>query len=70
MTKEPVPTIDLKSLLEELSALPEDTQISFSGLTFNRGKWRGPKRYNIEFNEHLYRDADGALVLEAPEPSD
>ncbi|MNE64111.1 hypothetical protein D3C80_1595010 [compost metagenome] len=67
MTNDSVPTIDLKSLLEVLSALPEDTQISFSGLTYYRGKWRGPKRYNIEFNEHPHRDSKGNLVLEVPE---
>lgn len=67
-TEERIPTIDLKSFLEWFKDIPGDTRIGFSGLNFNRTKWRGKTMLNIEFNEHLYRDSKGTLVVEAPEP--
>lgn len=67
-TEERIPTIDLQTLLDTLNALPKDTRVGFSGLNFYRVKWRGQTMVNIEFNEHVYRNSAGAIVVEAPEP--
>lgn len=63
-----IPTIDLKTLRDAFKGLPDDARIGFSGLTFYRPKLRGQTMLNIEFNEHVYRDRNGTVVIEAPEP--
>lgn len=68
LTEERIPTIDVKTLINQLQGLPDDTRVGFSGLNFYRVKWRGQTMINIEFNEHVYRDSNGHLVVEAPEP--
>ncbi|PTU02645.1 hypothetical protein DBR45_11215 [Pseudomonas sp. HMWF031] len=68
LTEERIPTIDVKTLIDQLQGLPDDTRVGFSGLNFYRVKWRGQTMINIEFNEHVYRDSKGHLVVEAPEP--
>ena len=66
--EERLPTIDLQSLLDTLNALPKDTRVGFSGLTFYRVKWRGQTMVNIEFSEHVHRNSKGEVVVEAPGP--
>jgi hypothetical protein len=70
LTEERIPTIDLKSFLEQFAGMPDDTRVGFSGLNLYRVKWRGDTMVNVEFNEHVHRDSKGNLVVEAPEPSD
>lgn len=68
LTEERIPTIDVKTLIDQLQGLPDDTRVGFSGLNFYRVKWRGQTMINIEFNEHVHRDSKGHLVVGAPEP--
>lgn len=57
-------TIELGTLLDQLVGLPRDTKVSFGGLDFYRVKPRGPKLVQIEFNQSIYRTAEGLLVAE------
>ena len=68
--EERIPTILLKDLLAQLNGLPGDTRIGFSGLTFYRPKWRGQTMINIEFNEPIYPNSNGELVLPAHQQSE
>jgi hypothetical protein len=58
------PTITLGQLRSALAQYSDDTEISFSGLTFYRTKLRGDKLVQIEFNEQVYRDASGRVVVQ------
>ncbi|MGS3448538.1 hypothetical protein ACB376_11100 [Klebsiella electrica] len=51
-------------LLDQLKHYPRDTKISFSGLDFYRLKWRGENLVQIEFNQQVYRNAEGLVVVE------
>lgn len=62
-----VPLIPVHTLLESLQALPDDAEISFSGLTFYRVKPRGNNVFQIEFNELVSRSPDGVLTVVDPE---
>jgi hypothetical protein len=63
-----IPTITVQQLLDDLKDIPGETELSFSGLTYKRPKWRGPTRLDLEFEENVYRNTRGVLVLEAREP--
>lgn len=65
MTDKEIPTITVGDLRERLSGFPDSMEIMFSGcLTFYRIKQRGDNLLNMEFNEQIYRDEDGELVIE------
>lgn len=51
-------------LVEQLKNFPKDTEISFSGLDFYRLKMRGPKLLQFEFDQSVYRDSSGKVVVE------
>lgn len=60
------PTITVEQLRDSIKNLPNDAEISFSGLTFYRVKQRGKNSYQIEFNEGPYLSEDGALKVQNP----
>lgn len=47
----------------ELSIFDDDAVLDFSGLDFYRLKLRGEKHVQVEFNQHVYRDGSGHLVV-------
>jgi hypothetical protein len=51
----------LKQMLE---IYPDDYELDFSGLEFYRLKQRGPELLQVEFNELVYRDGTGRVVVE------
>jgi len=65
--KKEIPTITLGRLREELSQWPDDTEISFSGLTWYQPKQRGENLVQIEFNELVYLDEEGRVVVQNPD---
>jgi len=68
-----IPTIKLSRLLDsmanEIKLLKEegiDSDISFSGLRFENCENRG-KITQVQFQEQVYLDAAGKVVVETPE---
>ncbi len=59
--------ITVGQLLEQLKHYPPETRLSFSGLDFYRLKWRGDDLVQVEFNQIVYRNAEGCVVVENPE---
>lgn len=57
------PTITLARLRQELNGLPDETNISFSGLSFYRIRPAGEGCVQVEFNEPVYLDPDGRVVV-------
>lgn len=55
--------ITVAQLIKELSVCPPDAEVDFSSLSFKRVKPRGPQDVQIEFNQHIYRDNEGQLVV-------
>lgn len=51
-------------LLDSLQHYPRDTLLSFSGLDFCRLKERDKNLVQIEFNQLVYRNSDGVVVIE------
>lgn len=64
MTRREIPTISVGQLRQELSSWHDDDEISFSGLTFYRVKGRGEHLAQIEFNEPVYLDESGRVVVQ------
>lgn len=59
------PTIDLDSFLKELEIYKgKGYELTFSGLTYYRPKQRAQKLLQIEFNETVYLDSKGCVVVE------
>ncbi|BBS11552.1 hypothetical protein WP5W18C01_16460 [Klebsiella aerogenes] len=56
--------ITVGELLDRLSSYPRDAKISFSGLDFYRLKQRGENLIQVEFNQVVYRDSEGRVVVE------
>jgi len=61
------PTITVGRLREELAPWHDDDLISFSGLSFYRVKGRGDHLAQLEFNELVYLDEAGRVVVQNPE---
>jgi hypothetical protein len=59
----PIPTISLGRLRNETAGYPDDYEISFSGLDFHRVKERGPGLLQVEFDQAVYLDEKGRVVL-------
>lgn len=57
------PTITIGQLREALDGFPDDTRISFSGLSFMRIRPAGEGCVQVEFNEPVYLDAAGHVVV-------
>lgn len=51
-------------LLDRLQNYPRDTKIYFGGLDFYRLKWRGENLVQLEFNQPVYRNSEGHVVVE------
>jgi hypothetical protein len=60
------PTITVGALRQALSAYKDSDELSFSGLTYYRVKLRGPALAQIEFDEQVYRDDEGRVVVQNP----
>lgn len=58
-----IPTITVGELLDQLEGIDRNTRISFSGLDFYRIKRRGPDILQIEFNQQVYLDESGCVVV-------
>lgn len=58
-----IPTITLGTLRKHLELFPDDFAVSFSGLQFYRTKLRGANLVQIEFDEIVYLDTDGKVIV-------
>ena len=56
--------ITVKELKERLSIFNDDCVVDFGGLDFYRLKLRGDKLLQVEFNQTVYKDASGKIVVE------
>ena len=60
-----IPSTDLDSFLKELEIYKgQGYQLTFSGLTYSRPKERAPKLLQIEFEESVYLDEEGCVVVD------
>ena len=62
--KKQEPLITVGMLMNELSGFDKDVKIDFSSLDFHRVKPRGDKLIQIEFNQMVYRDDEGDVVVD------
>jgi hypothetical protein len=62
-----IPTITVGRLRRELQEYDDDTELSFGGLEFQRVKSRGNNLAQIEFNQLVYLDSSGRVVVQNPE---
>ena len=58
------PVITIGELMERLEGIPEHYTIDFGGLTFYRIKPRAPTHVQMEFNESVYLDESGNVVVQ------
>lgn len=64
-TQKEAPTISVDDFMEELKLFADQGyQLSFSGLEYYRLKHRGDKLVQMEFNESVYLDDQGDVVVE------
>ncbi|ECC3465318.1 hypothetical protein AA471_22160 [Salmonella enterica subsp. enterica] len=63
-------SITVGILLDLLQSYPRDTLLYFSSLDFYRLKWRGENLLQVEFNQLVYRNSDGLVMIENLDPSD
>lgn len=66
MKKQEYPTITVGQLRQELAEYPDHFDISFSGLRFYRVKPRSPNLVQIEFDQMVYLNDSGDVVVENP----
>ncbi|MCY1699505.1 hypothetical protein OVA10_15775 [Lelliottia sp. SL45] len=64
MTQQNENLMTVGELLDQLQHYPRDTLLSFSGLDFYRLKWRAENLVQVEFNQAVYRDSDGLVIVE------
>lgn len=64
MTQRTPTLITVGMLKQMLEIYPDDYELDFSGLEFYRLKQRGPELLQVEFNELVYRDGTGRVVVE------
>lgn len=57
-------SITVGELRRALSLYEDDTELSFGGLEFYRVKSRGENLAQIEFNQPVYLNSDGQVVVE------
>lgn len=57
------PTITVGELRAHLEAFPDDWTLDFCGLEFYRTKARGEKHVQIEFNQPVYLDENGKVIV-------
>jgi hypothetical protein len=53
--------ITVGKLKAKLKGWPDDMQLTFGGLTFQRFKQRGPELLQMEFNQTVYLDSEGIV---------
>ena len=58
------PTRTVGDIIDELSRFDRNQLIDFSGLDFYRFKQRSPTTVQCEFNQMVYRDEEGHVVVE------
>ena len=58
------PTITVGQLRKALEPWEDTDLISFSGLTYSRVKGRGDALAQVEFNELVYLDESGNVVVQ------
>lgn len=58
------PTITVGILKQHLAAFPDDYELSFGGLAFYRLKQRGPGLVLCEFEQQVYLNDAGRVVVE------
>lgn len=58
------PTITVGELKQRLAIYDDDWEITFNGLKFCRLKARGPKLVQMEFEQTVYLDESGDVVVE------
>ena len=58
------PTITVGDLKAALEAYPDNYNLDFSGLTFYRLKQRGEKHVQVEFNQQVYLNDEGLVIVE------
>lgn len=56
--------ITIKELKQHLAAFPDHYEVDFSGLEFYRTKGRGENIVQIEFNEQVFHDENGDVVIQ------
>lgn len=56
--------ITVGDLIRQLKNFPDDAEVYFGGLTFNRLKRRGGKCVHLEFNQQVYENEKGEVVVE------
>jgi hypothetical protein len=56
--------VTVGQLIEHLSIFSKDDHIIMGGLKFYRTKSRGPGILQIEFEQQVYRNGDGKIVVE------
>lgn len=61
--KKQVPTIKVGWLRRCLDGYPDDFDLSFGGLEFYRIKTRGENIAMVEFNQPVYLDDEGQVVV-------
>lgn len=57
-------SITVAEFREMLSVFDDDDVLYFSGLDFYRLKMRGGKTVQVEFNQLVYRNGEGRVVVE------
>ncbi|EAO8773990.1 hypothetical protein CDJ04_13925 [Salmonella enterica] len=57
-------SITVGILLDLLQSYPRDAVLYFGGLDFYRLKWRDENLLQVEFNQLVYRNSDGLVVIE------
>jgi hypothetical protein len=60
----PTSGITVGELRRQLAAFADDAELYLGGLHYFRLKQRGPNVVQLEFNEQVYRTAEGELVVE------
>jgi len=62
--KKQLPCITVGELIEQLSGFDKNLEVDFSTLDFYRLKQRSPNRLQVEFNQMVYRDDEGNVVVD------
>lgn len=55
--------ITVGELKKQLNLYSNDTEISFSGLDFYRLRKRGDNLVQVEFNQLIYKDNAGKIII-------
>lgn len=58
------PRITVGQLIEQLQGYPKEMLVDFSTLDFYRLKQRSPNMLQVEFDQSVYRDEKGRVVVE------